>query len=196
MDRALIDRMFLCIGPEKAQDLRDNLVNVANPTFLQASQRAIDLWGHTTPSSHAANVETLKASWHPTEGIARLWRMIKDAVTYAVAAGHPIPPNQIEDAALICINRSQAYKQAYLSYRQLPLRNYNILQTHFNQAERDRLEVEDEAAAHGYGGNAIETADREMQQGLTEVAAALTNLGNQQQPNGDTSTLATLEKLQ
>ena len=127
MDQALIDRMFQCIGPDKAQDLRDNLVNVVNPTFLQESQAAIDLWGHTTPSSRAANVETLKAPWHPQDGVARLWRMIKDDVTYAVAAGHLIPPNQIEDAALISINRSQAYKQAYLSYRQLPLRNYNVL---------------------------------------------------------------------
>ena len=116
-------------------------------------------------------------------------------MTYAVAAGHPIPPNQIKDASLICLNRTQAYKQAYLAYRQLPIRNYTILQQHFEQAKRDRIEVEDEAAAHGYGGNAFELAEREMQRGLTDVAAALTNIGSQQAPAADTTTAATLERL-
>ena len=104
MDQALINRMYLCLGTEKAQDLRDSLVALVNPTFLQASQCTIDLWGHTTPLSRNANIETLKAPWHPTEGVAKLCRQIKDAVTYAVAAGHPIPQNQIDDASLICLN--------------------------------------------------------------------------------------------
>ena len=118
---------------------------MVNPTFLQACAQAIRLWGHTTPTTRDANWKTLKNAWHESEGMAKLWRQIKTAVTFAVAAGQPIPPEQIVDAALICINRIQAYKQSYLSYKQLPVRNYTTLKTHFEQAERDRIEVEDEA---------------------------------------------------
>ena len=35
MDQALIDRLYLTIGPDQAQDLRDNVVAMANPSFLQ-----------------------------------------------------------------------------------------------------------------------------------------------------------------
>jgi hypothetical protein len=184
MDRALIDRLYLTIGPERAQDLRDNVVAIANPSFLQVCDAAVRMWGHTTPSSRAANLETLKAPWHATEGMAKLWRQIKDTVAFAVAANSPIPPEQIIDAALICINRTQAYKQSYLAYKQLLVQNYPILRTHFEQAERDRREVEDEAAAHGYGMAATNAADREMQQGLTDVAAALTTMATNETANG------------
>ena len=61
---------------------------------------------------------------HATEGMAKLWRNIKDTVSFVVAANAPIDPNQIVDAALIAINRTQAYKQAYLAYKQLPVQNY------------------------------------------------------------------------
>ena len=114
---------------------------------------------------------------------------------YAVAAGHLIPQNQIKDALLICLNRTQAYKQAYLAYRQLPVRNYTILQQHFELANCNRIEVEDEAAAHGYGGNALKLVDREIQRGLTGVTAALTNIDSQQVPTANTTTAAPLERL-
>ena len=59
MDRALIDRLYLTIGPDRAQDLRDNFVAIANPSFLQVCVAAVAMWGHTTPpSSRAANLET------------------------------------------------------------------------------------------------------------------------------------------
>ena len=194
MDRALIDRLYLTIGPDRAQDLRDNVVAIANPTFLQVCDAAVAMWGHTTPSSRAANLETLKAPWHATEGMAKLWRQIKDTVAFAVAAGSPIPPEQIIDAALICINRTQAYKQQYLAYKQLAVQNYPILRTHFEQAERDRKEVEDEAAAHGYGMMAsTDAADLEMQRGLSDVAAALTSMAAGETANGS---IAGAEQLQ
>lgn len=110
MDQALINRMYLILGTERAQDLRDSLVDTANPTFLQACARAVALWGHTTPAARDANLATLKDPWQASDGMAKLWRQIKTGVAYAVAAGEPIPANTITDAALICINRTQAYK--------------------------------------------------------------------------------------
>ena len=115
-------------------------------------------------------------------------------VAFAVAANAPIPPWQISDAALICICRTQAYKQAYLAYRQLGVQNYTILRAHFEQAEHDRNEVEDKAAAHGYGMMAAtDAADREMQQGLTDVASALTSLASGETANGS---IAGAEQIQ
>ena len=92
MDRALIDRLYSTLGPDRAQDLRDNVVAIADPSFLQVCDAAVRMWGHTTPSSRAANLETLKAPWHATEGMAKLWRQIQDTVAFAVAANAPIPP--------------------------------------------------------------------------------------------------------
>ena len=131
--------------------------------------------------------------------MAKLWHQIKDAVSFAVEANQPIPPEQITDAALICINCT-AYKQAYLAYWQLPVRNYNILKTHFEQAERDRHEVKDEAGVHGYGMSAMEQADREMQNSLSDVAAALTSMAgetaNGVTASNDPSIQATIQRLE
>ena len=198
MDEALIDRLYSMLGAERAQDLRDSLVAMVNPSFLQACAQAIRLWGHTTPTTRDANWKTLKNAWHESEGMAKLWRQIKTAVTFAVAAGQPIPPEQIVDAALICINRTQAYKQSYLSYKQLPVRNYTTLKTHFEQAERDRIEVEDEAGQHGYGMNAMESADREMQRSLTDLATAITSgeTANNNAVNNDPALVALVAQMQ
>ena len=92
MDRALTDCLYTMLSPDKAQDLRDNVIALVDPTFLQICDEAVRMWGHTTPSSRAANLENLKAAWHPTEGMAKLWRNIKDTVAFAVAANAPIPP--------------------------------------------------------------------------------------------------------
>ena len=73
MDRALIDRLYSTLGPDRAQDLRDNVVAITDPSFLQVCDAAVRMWGHTTPSSRVANLETLKAPWHVTEGMAKLW---------------------------------------------------------------------------------------------------------------------------
>ena len=67
MDEALIDRLFSMLGPDRGQDLRDNMVALINPTFLQACNQAIRLWGHTTPTTRDANWKTLKNAWHETE---------------------------------------------------------------------------------------------------------------------------------
>ena len=39
MDQALIQRFFLCLGPDKAQDLRDRFIAIINPSFLPPSKR-------------------------------------------------------------------------------------------------------------------------------------------------------------
>ena len=44
-----------------------------------------------------------------------------------------------------------------------------MLKTLFEQAKRDRIEVEDKAGQHGYGIHAMDTADREMQQSLLDM---------------------------
>ena len=175
MDSLLIDRLYAMLGIERAQDLRDAVVALADPTFLQVYDQAVALWGIATPFSRDENRKSLKADWHEIDGMAKLWRQIKTAVSYAVYARQPIPPEQIVDAALICINRTQAYKQDYLAWKRLPVQNYAALKVHFEQAERDRREVEDEASAHGYGMNATDAADRDMQRSLTDLAAALTS---------------------
>ena len=72
MDWALIDRLYSTLSPDRAQDLRDNVVAIADPSFLQVCDAAVRMWGHITPSSRAANLETLKAPWHATEGMAKL----------------------------------------------------------------------------------------------------------------------------
>ena len=177
MDHALTDCLYAMLSPNKAQDLRNNIIALVDPIFLQICNTAVGMWEHTTPFLQAANLETLKAPWHQTEGMAKRWQKIQDTVAFAVAANAPIPPEQNMDAALICICRTQAYKQAYLAYRRLPLQNYTTLHAHFEQAGRDRNKVEDKAAMNGYGMmTATEAADREMQKGLADVAFALTSI--------------------
>ena len=78
------------------------------------------------------------------------------------------------DKVLICINRTQAYKQQYLKFKRLPDQSYASLRTHFTAAERNQQEVEDEAAQHAYGGNAQEASDINMQESLTNLAAEIT----------------------
>ena len=62
MDGALTNRIYAMLGPGKAQDLRDNVITLVDPTFLQICDVAVRMWGHTTPSSRAANLENLKAA--------------------------------------------------------------------------------------------------------------------------------------
>ena len=44
MNQALIERFFLCLGPDKAQDLRDRILAIINPTFLQTRDEAMAIW--------------------------------------------------------------------------------------------------------------------------------------------------------
>ena len=120
IDRALTNRLYAMIGPDMAQNLHDNVIALADPTFLQMCDEAVRIWGHTTPTSRATNLKNLKAAWYPTKGMAKLWRNIKDTVAFAVVAITHIPPEQIVDAALIHMHCEDAYIQASLPGLQRP----------------------------------------------------------------------------
>ena len=65
----------------------------------------------------------------------KLWRTVKNVVTFAIQATHPIADHIIVDKVLICINPNQAYKQQYLEFKRLPDQNYASLRTHFTAAK-------------------------------------------------------------
>ena len=71
----------------------------------------------------------------------KLWRTVKNAVTFTIQATHPIADHIIVDKFLICINRTQAYNHHYLEFKRLPDQRYTSLRTHFTAAERNRQEV-------------------------------------------------------
>ena len=48
MDEALILRFYECIEDNYAKDIRDDLLAIANPTFLQVFERATKKYGKTT----------------------------------------------------------------------------------------------------------------------------------------------------
>ena len=117
MDAALIERLQSMLDPEHAQTLREAMVATPNPSFKATFTEAVRRWGRTTPSSRAANMISLTNAWHPSDGLQRLWNQINDAANYAVFAGSPIPESILVDSALICIAKTQAYKQAYLDFK-------------------------------------------------------------------------------
>lgn len=172
MDRALIDRFYEMLG-DYAEDVRDDAATIANPTFLQIYKLAADDWGATTPQQRDANLASINAEWHENDGMKLLFRRVKAAITFSVTCGHRIPDNMIVDKVLIVICRTQAYKQQYLAFKQLPVQDYTNLMRHFKQAERDRLECEDAAAQHGYGMNA-EEEENDMAKHLNDLAQAIT----------------------
>ena len=153
VDLALIERFYSMLN-DRAEDLRDEMLGIENPTFLQVYDAAIDQWVNSTTSSCKANIASITDPWHETDGMKKLWRTVKNAVTFAIQATHPITDHIIVDKVLICINCTQAYKQQHLEFKRLPDQSYASLRTHFTAAERNRQEVVDEAAQHGYGGNA------------------------------------------
>ena len=104
---------------------------------------------------------TLTAPWHPSDGLQRLWNQIADATNYACFAGAPIPESMLVDSALICIAKTQAYKQAYLDFKQETNQTLVHLKRFFDDRDNDRREVEEEAGSFGYGMNAStsESAD-------------------------------------
>ncbi len=60
---------------------------------------------------------SLTSTWHPSKDLQRLWNQINNAANYAIFAGAPIPNSILVDSALICIAKTQAYKQAYLDFK-------------------------------------------------------------------------------
>ena len=178
MDQALIERFYASIDMEYEMDMREAVVAIPNATFLQVFDQAIRKYGRTTPTSQKKNFDSMTAQWHPSDGVQRLWRQIQDAANYAVFAGQAIPENHLVDAALICIARTQAYKQAYLDWRQEQNQTFAYLKTFFEAREDDREEVKQEAGSLGYGMSAMDPLDdgdatQQFKQTLTDFAASM-----------------------
>ncbi len=119
------------LDQEYAQELCDSVVRFANPTFLDVFNDAVQKWGQTTLSTRMENIASLMSPWNASDRIHRLWRQICRAANYATYAGHPINNTTLVDAALICITRSQVYKQAYLDFHQEEYQSFAALQVFF-----------------------------------------------------------------
>ena len=72
MDLALIKRFYGMLD-DRAEDLRDEMLGIANPTFLQVYDAAIAQWGHSTPSYCEANIASITDPWHETDSMKKLW---------------------------------------------------------------------------------------------------------------------------
>ena len=159
MDHALVNRVYELLGPF-AMDLKDEARGIGTPTFLQIKAIAVDEWGHSTPAERDENLNAISASWHPSEGVKRLFRRAKEAITFSTETGDAIPDNIIVVKVLIVVNQSQAYKEAYKSVKALAPadQDFKHLITHFKASEQLRKECQDTAQDRGYGMNAEEAA--------------------------------------
>ena len=151
MDECLIERFYSLLDVDQASDLRDVMLAFPTPTFLQMFNQAVIKWGTTNPGTRTKNREAMTQAWHPNKGMMKLWRHLKRCATFANYAGEPIPDSQLRDAALLVINRSRAYNQAYLDFKREANQTFTNVKRFFNLREADRMEVMDEAGEHGYG---------------------------------------------
>ena len=79
MDHALVNRLYEIVGPF-ANDLKDEARSIRTPTFLQIKALAAIEWRHSTPAERNANLETISAKWHPSEGVKRLFQRARGAI--------------------------------------------------------------------------------------------------------------------
>ena len=119
MDHGLVNRLYELLGPF-VMDLKDEARGIGTPTFLQIKAIAVDEWGHSTPAERE-NLNAISASWHPSEGVKRLFRRAKEAIAIAFSTqtGDDIPDNIIFDKVIMVMNQSQASKAAYKSFKAL-----------------------------------------------------------------------------
>ena len=119
MDQALIPRFYKCLEEDYAKDIRDDLLGIANPTFQQVFERATEKYGKTTAAQHTENRNRMTMTkWNPSDEITRLWRHLKNCATLAEFQGKPIAEQQIKDAALIALNKSQAFLIHYILWKE------------------------------------------------------------------------------
>ena len=105
--------------------------------------------------------------------------------------GDKIPDNIVVDKVLMVIIKSQAYKEAYKSFKALPPieQDFAHVKTHFTAAERLRKECDDTAQDQGYSINAEEVAIEGARKGLTDLA------NNMHQHENNNAVVALLEGL-
>ena len=66
-----------------ARDLREDMLNIANPTFIQVIDKVAAKYGVVTPAQQIANRNRLVMQWNPSDGIMKLWRHLKECATLA-----------------------------------------------------------------------------------------------------------------
>ena len=84
----------------------------------------------------------------------------------------------IKDAALIALNRSQAFLVEYLQWKNEADQTYENLKTYFNQAMQNQAEITTKAGKLGYGMGMTDILDnnevtKRFKQGMADLAAAV-----------------------
>ena len=89
--------------------------------------------------------------------------------------GAAIPDNVVVDKVIMVINQSQAYKEAYKSFKALTQADQDFAHviTHFKAVERLRKECKDTAQDRGYEIDAAEAAMEGATRGLTDLANSI-----------------------
>ena len=152
MDQCLTEEFLSLLSDEVAQDIRDQMSTLANPTFLQVYVTiAHRKYGGSNPTMNLKNKESMTADWTADEGVTKLFRRIERAAEFAQFAGAPVTDREKMDAALVCINRTGQYRQDYIDWKSEPNQTWVRLKEYFEDADRIRVEVDQEAGAMGYG---------------------------------------------
>ena len=89
-----------------------------------------------------------------------LFKRINNTGEYSQFAADPFNDKEMQDAALICIKRSQAFNQAYLDWEcETPHTFVATLKDFFELRDKHRDTLTAEAGQFGFGGNAKENED-------------------------------------
>ena len=130
MDQALSERFYQMIPSDAAKDLKEIMLGYPQPTFRQLFDQAILQYGHMNPSSRLKNKQKMTEDWDYREGVTKLFRRLKACQNYGTYCGEPLADGDLRDAALVCINKSGAYRQPYLDFKREP-QTYMSVQTFF-----------------------------------------------------------------
>ena len=133
-------------------------------------------WGHSTPQDRDNNLNGLSTKWQPSQGVKQLFRRGKEAIAYSVETGHKIPDNIIVDKLIRVINGSQAYKEAYKSFKSLGQhdQNFVLLKNTFQGGRTPACKESDDTAQYReYSMNAEEVAIEGATKGQTDLSDSL-----------------------
>jgi len=128
MDDLLIEEL---LNRNRAQYLRDRMVSMVNPTFLQIYDLAYHKWGASNPSINLSNRQKMTTAWSVQDGINPLFSRITDCTKYAQFTGSLISDYDKKEAALVCLRRSQTFNQEYLDWKREANQTYAHLKLFF-----------------------------------------------------------------
>ena len=126
MDIALSNLFYLLLEQDYAANLRELMLAIPEPTFLQLFKCAIRKWGNSTPGQQKANYNAMYKQWHPNEGTTKLWRHLRHCANLAWYTGQPLTDIQICDAALVVLSRTGAFAEEYKQFRSRPVANQSF----------------------------------------------------------------------